>query len=126
MIAACALVEGDTVLHQRGLHRPPRAKNQIVLVTDEKKRRSRLCLHEHLILEEATGTTGWFLELVRGERAVFLARPSALADAIAIALLRPTDGVNNLQKRRLGSGCNITYAEHYIRHQRLAINTVSK
>jgi hypothetical protein len=79
-----------------------------------------------LILDEAAGTAGWFLELVGEERTVFFALPSALlADAIVIDLLRPTDGVNNLHKRRLNIGCNVTYFGHYIQHHFLAINTVS-
>ncbi len=84
-----------------------------------------ICLHERLILEEAAGTAGWFLELVGGERAVFFALSSALGDVVVIFLLRPTDGVKNLLKRRPNNGCNVTYVGRYIRHHFLSINTVS-
>jgi hypothetical protein len=119
-------VEGDTVLHQRGLLAPtsPRKELKCFVHGREEKMQSPLPSRA-LDTRGSCRHRGLVLDLVGGERVVFFALPSALVDAVAIVLLRPTDGFNNLHKKRLNIGCSVTHVGHYIRHHFLAINTVS-
>ncbi len=96
MLAACALVDRDTVINQRDMHRPTRTKYKRMLGTDEKRSYRRMCLDKSLIVQEVVGTAHWFVELIGGERAIFFALPPALADVlVTVFCATPTTSITS-------------------------------